>query len=61
MIMIMIVDMVKVPHLVRVIPTLPRTGVMTEQVPIVICPDFFEIQRTHEVLSTIPWRRPTTG
>ena len=61
MIMIMIADMVKVPRLIRVIPTLPRTGVMTEQVLVVICPDFSRMQRDHEVLSTILWLRPTTG
>ena len=61
MIMIMIVDMVKVPHLSRVIPTLPQTGVMAETILVVICPDFSRMQRNHEVLSTIPWLRPTTG
>lgn len=40
MIMIMIVDMVKIPRLTRVIHTLPRTGVMAEQVLVVIFPDF---------------------
>lgn len=60
MTMIMIVDM-KGPHLIRFIHTLPRTSVMTEQILVVICPDFSQVQRrNHEVLSTIPWLRPTT-
>ena len=54
MIMIMIADMVKVLYLIRLIPTLPPTGVMAEQVLVVICPDFPLMQRNHEVLSTNP-------
>jgi len=61
MIMIMIIVMVKVPHLIRLIPTLPRMGVTTEQILAVMCPDFSRMQRNHEVLSTIPWLQPTTG
>ena len=59
--MIMIIDMMKVPHFIRLIPTLPRTGLMIEQILVVICPDFSRMQRNHEVLSTIPWLRPTIG
>ena len=58
---IMIIDTVKVTHFIRLIPTLPRTSVMTEQILVVICPDFSRMQRNHEVLSTTPWLRPTTG
>jgi hypothetical protein len=58
---IMIIDMVKITHFIRLIPTLPRTSVMTEQILVVICPDFSRMQRNHEVLSTTPWLRPTTG
>ena len=59
MIVIMMIDMVKVPHLIGLIPTLPLVGIMTEQILVVICPDFSRMQRrNHEVLSTL---RPTTG
>ena len=50
--------MVKIPHLIRPIPILPRMRVMIEPNLVIFCPDFPQMQRNDGVLSTIPLPRP---